>query len=430
MGTLVKFAQETPNDEAGYLSVRNQLRERYENRPLVFGYVGYPPFVSRNGKASGYICEGLKEIVKTELQAECEEVPLSWADAFCNLGLEQPCNNVCSNGDEQRQPIDVIIDPVIMTYNRSVSIVPYARIRCNTLLFRRSYEHEINVHRKIIKDILNNLHIGEDWFDVLEGIKKEMHSLSNLGLGFGVTAGVFEHDLLKFFHFPSTKLSIFEGTDIAANAENAMRTNKCAMVLLDYASCKAAKEALGGSKKGYEMADLFGVPIWTDAGFAIHPEDQDLIKFLSFHCNGSQIFKECLSEVDKKKLKDRGLCIIEPGDICKQAVPFSFVPLWAFSIVRQVASIPKTGTEAEPQFLPKNELTTSAAWMWLSINDVGHYVALPLMSLSCIALLTGLFIFKASTLGLLLSVCGGVLGYESFLLWHNCRNQLKGGAKK
>jgi ammonia monooxygenase/methane monooxygenase subunit C len=57
----------------------------------------------------------------------------------------------------------------------------------------------------------------------------------------------------------------------------------------------------------------------------------------------------------------------------------------------------------------------------LSGRDVRLFFALPLMVLCGLALLAGLFLFPGSRIGFLLSLSGGVLGYEAYLLWRTCR---------
>jgi len=59
----------------------------------------------------------------------------------------------------------------------------------------------------------------------------------------------------------------------------------------------------------------------------------------------------------------------------------------------------------------------------LSNRDIRRFFALPLMVLCGLALLAGLFLFPRSTIGFLLSLSGGVLGYEAYLLWRACRER-------
>ena len=397
-----------------YFRTRERLTDRFSRRPLVVGYVGYPPFVCRNGRVSGPVYEALKEAAKVDLGAEVEEVSLDWADAFDRMGSNRGFESEPdSNGSREGRAVDLVVDPTILTFSRAVSVVPYARIRSNMLLFKRDREQVVDKHRWAIQAAGQSATQPGTFVASFKRIQEEIHALSNIGFGFATTEGVFEHDLLRFFRVVPGKLKVLSGTDITTNTARSLNDAPERMVLADYSSGKAALRKLA-NPRNFAMVDLFGTPIWTQAGFAVHPEDQDLAQFLAFQCNREgSIVRRALASLNRSQLEQNGLEILAPGESTVES--FSFVPFWAIN-GPTLAAGGKTN-QREPALTTGGDGLRGSAVVEISIRDISRLVALPVIGLCSMALLIGLLFLAGSPLGFILSFGGGVLGYEAFWLW-------------
>lgn len=401
--------------------VEGRIKRRFANKPLTFAYIGYSPFVVRNGTVSGPAYEGLKAVTD-KLGIAMSAQPSTWGEVFQNLS---PVQSGSHNEDGEAgkwlgTTLDMVLDPTIPTENRPITVIPYAQIRSNMILFHK--KRELIVREKVnqISDYMTSI---DHSILLLVVVREVIHELSSIGRGFVVTKGVLEHDILRFFQVDAACVETLAGHDIVQNTLAALDSDS--LVLLDYPSGASVLEQLDGSKTEYEMIDLFGpdFPVWAYAGFAIRSSDHDLREYLARQCNlRDSPFRQALSKIDLESLSTRGLKIIDPDDPLPPFVPFSYFPLWARDVFGPQGK--RRGKVPVPYFPPVDwevaEEEVHTGTIPLTKQDIRRFFAAPLLVITALTFLGGLLLLPATELGFGLCFGSAILAYESYRLLRLC----------
>ena len=260
--------------------IDNYLLHKHE---LIIGFMGYEPFTPN-----------VSDIQESEIERYRSKFPIfnNIKTLKENLGdkkfifkkLDWSALEVL-----QQRSCDLIIDPVMPSISRGLSILPYDNIRTNILVFPRGAE---KVHWAI--DEISLL-----WFkyaaafsqkqklQVFAEIKLMLKQIEEYKNGFSVTAGVVEQDILQLMNVSiNTILPAKNG--IIANIKSALENKH--VVLCDYPSADIALKQL--PPHTYERRDLYGTygennQVSIPAGMAFDESATDLRNYV-FELSKSQ----------------------------------------------------------------------------------------------------------------------------------------------
>lgn len=271
------------------------LRTRFRKRPLVAGAVGYPPFVEINGTIQGPLVDYLEHVAR-DFGNTLKIVRCTWLELPAKL---------------ENQEIDTVCDPVIRSNARLFDIVPYITVETPQILFQAMYANTLREPLARIAQ-LTQASQGNQGREPYRELRREVHEIHRRAMGFAVTAGTIEEDLLKRFSIPVARI---EGPDIVTNGFEALDANRI------YCADRPSAEAIlvEANKKGiyhYQNAYLFGEVTFGCAGFALAPMDEELQKFFQSEVSREDSMLHVqLARIPSKRLSDVGIAMLKPAEI-------------------------------------------------------------------------------------------------------------------
>jgi hypothetical protein len=202
---------------------------------LTFGYLDYPRFSGPNGKPTKPIGLSVELInrVAGELGLDVQQ---------SLYGVECKWSTFKDNITEQ--DVDIVVDPIVRTGNRNtLSIIPYAKVKCFVLLFHRLIEPHVAPQLRELAGVMADLALRDGpWrLEALEHLEDALMKVPLLGTRFVVGAGQYERDFLDGFGIPCREYS-YNGSAVSPII-HALK-DKTAIVMTDEPFALAALQTM------------------------------------------------------------------------------------------------------------------------------------------------------------------------------------------
>lgn len=232
-----------------------KLKEKYAHRPFRVGYIGYPPFVERNGKVSGPLFEAMFSLGRELGDVDPEPIECTWQD-FARKLLSSD--------------IDVISEPVMeWPLRRKVDIVPYCKIKPAFFVCRKQFADQLRWHVAKIQELLPFFESNPESHRLA---RHEVRDIGNIGSGLAVSEGTVSEFILVDL-FMAQKVLRRKGTDLRAVALGACRGNRIFLTAFP-----TAREIVSKEPDNYEYVEF--MPGSVPAGIAIGPDNDELYQLL------------------------------------------------------------------------------------------------------------------------------------------------------